>query len=106
MADLGTIAVDVTEYPDSVLLLEVRTALEPRTKTVSGVIYDDTNTPCARIVRAYRRADGRLVDETTSDATTGVYALVCTAEEVSRLVLDDDAGVLYDDLVDRVIPGP
>lgn len=105
MADLG--AIGKLKWPEKtfVRIMSVRPACAGRTSAVSGIIYDDASTPCARIVRAHRRADGYLMDETTSDASTGAYSLQCTADEVYRVVFDDDAGTLYNDLVDRVIPG-
>jgi hypothetical protein len=72
---------------------------------VSGVIRDDAGTPCARTVRAYRRDTGALAGATVSDGSTGSYTLsLPTTDEVSRIVLDDVAGTLYNDLIDRVIP--
>jgi hypothetical protein len=72
---------------------------------VEGVIRDDTNTPCARTVRLYRRDTGALVISGASDATTGAYRLATpTLDEVTRLVLDDASGTLYNDICDRVIP--
>lgn len=106
MADLGAIAYDVTEDVGRLQLLTVLVAPVTKTKTVSGIIYDDTGAVCARTVRAYRRSDGMLIDSTTSSASTGAYSLSCTTDEVDRVVQDDDAGTLYNDLIDRVIPGP
>lgn len=71
---------------------------------VSGVIRDDTGTPCARTVRAYDRATGALLSSTTSNAATGAYTLSTGAGEVQRVVLDDAGGTLYNDLIDRVMP--
>jgi hypothetical protein len=77
------------------------------TYIVSGTITDDTGTPCARTVRLYDRATGAFIAETTSDAGTGAYdfSAVLSTDEVQRIVLDDSAGTLYNDLIDRVIPG-
>ena len=74
---------------------------------VSGIITDDTGTPCARTVRLYDRATGAFIAETTSDASTGAYDFsdMVSDSEVQRIVLDDSAGTLYNDLIDRVIPG-
>lgn len=75
------------------------------TKSVSGVITDDTGAPCARVVRVLNRATGELLASTTSDPATGAYILsVPSGAEVQRIVLDDDAGTLYNDIIDRVIP--
>lgn len=72
---------------------------------IEGVVRDDTNTPCSRTVRAYRRDTGALVGSTVSDATLGTYRIGCpTLDEVYRIVLDDSGGTLYNDLIDRVIP--
>lgn len=105
MADLGAIAVDYSVPVYAVDVMSSRAALPQRLHSVSGVVYDDTSAPCARVVRAYRRSDGALVDQTVSDAVTGAYELICTSDEVDRVVLDDDAGTLHNDLIDRVIPG-
>ena len=67
---------------------------------LSGVVRDDTGTPCARTLRAYRRSDGALVGSTISDATTGVYALgTQTLERCTVVALDDTAGTQYNALV-------
>lgn len=105
MADLGSVGLSAEIEIVAVQLLEV-VAPPLLTKTVSGVIYDDTNAVTARTVRVYARASGRLIGETTSDAGDGTYELDCPDEEVQRIVLDDDAGSLYNDLIDRVLPGP
>jgi hypothetical protein len=104
MSDLGSVGRDAEIQMVAVALLDV--ASRPSlTTVVEGVVYDDTNAVCARTVRVYSRADGRLVGETTSNAGTGEYSLPCPNEEVQRIVLDDDAGTLYLDLIDRVLPG-
>lgn len=73
---------------------------------ISGVVRDDTGTPCARTVRVYDRATGVLLSSTTSDAGTGAYTLYTpSAGEVQCVVLDDAGGTLYNDLVARVMPG-
>lgn len=73
-------------------------------KQVSGVVRDDTGALCARVVRAYDRATGALLSSTTSNAATGAYTLNTGDGEVQIVVLDDAAGTLYNDLVNRVIP--
>ncbi len=105
MADLGSVGLDAEITITAVKLLDIGAA-PSLTKTVSGVIYDDANAVTARTVRVYARASGRLIGETTSDAGDGTYELDCPDEEVQRVVLDDDAGTLYNDLIDRVLPGP
>lgn len=104
MADLGAIGYDVSgdsKHP----ILSVNVAPGAFTHVVEGVIYDDTSTPTARTVRLHRRSDGLLVSETMSDAGDGTYSLDATSAEVYRVVLDDAAGTLYNDLIDRVLPG-
>lgn len=103
MADLGAVGRSVGAMV-RIRVLDVRPALPAATVAVSGVISDDTSTPCARTVRAYHRATGQLIAETTSDATTGAYSIACPPGEIQRIVLDDDAGTLYNDILDRVIP--
>lgn len=72
---------------------------------VEGTVYDDSGVPCARVVRLHRRDTGALVISGSSDATTGTYRLAtATLDEVQRVVLDDGAGTLYNDIIDRVIP--
>lgn len=73
-------------------------------KIVSGVVTDAANNPVAREVRAIDRATGVVLGATTSDAVTGAYAIaVPVSSEIQRIVLDDDAGTLYNDLIDRVL---
>jgi len=43
--------------------------------TLTGTVRDVDNAPAARVVRAYSRATGELLAQTTSDAATGNYAL-------------------------------
>lgn len=58
--------------------------------TVSGTVQQN-GTPAARVVRAYRRYDGKLLGETTSDPTTGAFSIDClgTTGQVYVLALDD-----------------
>jgi hypothetical protein len=104
MADLGAVAKDaeLTMLPCSFATLTVPSLL---TKTVYGTVTNDANALTARTVRLYLRSTGALVNEMTSDPTTGAYSLAAPDEEVQRVVLDDDAGTLYNDLLDRVVPG-
>lgn len=105
MSDLGSVGLDCEIVGKPLMLLE--TYVKPSlTKSVSGVITDDTNANCARIVRLYARATGRLVGQMTSNSGTGAFSLIAPNEEVQRIVLDDSAGTLYNDLIDRVLPGP
>jgi hypothetical protein len=78
--------------------------------TVSGVITDASGAPCQRKVFAVTRPQGttapKVLSHGQSDPLTGYYELHAPyAHEVSRIVLDDAAGTLYNDLIDRVIPG-
>ena len=78
----------------------------PVTYTISGVITDASGLPCQRTIRVYARSTGALLQTTQSDITTGAYSVtLATDDEVQRIVLDDDAGDFYNDLIDRVIPG-
>ncbi|UOF79432.1 virion structural protein [Caudoviricetes sp.] len=106
MADLGSVGLDVEIALIPVYLTESVVPLLSLSKVVEGVITDDTAAECARTVRLYSRSTGRLVAEGASDAITGEYSLPAPDEEVQRIVLDDDAGTLYNDLIDRVLPGP
>ena len=73
---------------------------------VQGVIRDDTDTPCARVVELYRRDTGALVSRVNSNALTGYFAIPTQNTDPHTLVaLDDDTGVNYNAIViDRVIP--
>ena len=73
---------------------------------VGGVVRDAANVPCARTVRLINRSSSALLAEGVSDASTGVYLLNSpTLSECQRIVLDDSAGTLENDLIDRVFPG-
>lgn len=50
--------------------------INAKTGTITGTVRDVNNNPAARKIRAYRRSDGLLVAETTSDATTGNYTII------------------------------
>lgn len=68
--------------------------------TVSGNVKDDTTSNASRIVRAYRRSDGLLMGEATSDGTTGNYSIGCSSTDpVDVVCLDDAGGVTYNTLV-------
>jgi len=85
-------------------VLVITPAPGPLSKTISGNVYDDTNAGCVRTVRAYSRATGQLLGSTLSAAGTGAFSIAVPAGEVQRVVLDDDGGTVYNDLMDRVIP--
>jgi hypothetical protein len=103
MPDLGAVGASMGSMIQ-IRQFDISVALPPATVSVSGVISDDTATPVARTVRAYVRGTGQLIGETTSDAVTGAYSLACPPGEIQRVVLDDAAGTLYNDIIDRVIP--
>ena len=76
--------------------------------SIAGVVTDDDGQPAARTVRAYRRSSGVFLAETTSSAVDGSYTLsIAGSGEVQRIALADDVaeGVVYNDKIDRVIPG-
>jgi hypothetical protein len=77
-----------------------------RAPRVAGVVRDDAGALASRVVRAYNRQNGALVGSAVSNATTGAYSITCRSlDEVQVVALDDDAGTLHNDLIDRVIPG-
>ena len=74
------------------------------TYPISGNVKDASGANAARTVRIYRRSDGMYVGSTTSDSSTGNYSFDSFyGGEMQRIVLDDDAGTLYNDLIDRVL---
>ena len=74
------------------------------TYTISGNVKDASGANTARTVRLYRRSDGMFIGSTTSDPSTGNYSVDSFyGGEMQRIVLDDDAGTLYNDLIDRVL---
>lgn len=74
------------------------------TYPISGNVKDASGSNAARTVRLYRRSDGMFIGSTTSDPTTGNYSFQSFYDgEMQRIVLDDDAGTLYNDLIDRVL---
>lgn len=80
-------------------------AAAPLTVSISGTVTGADGNPAARTVRFYDRATGQLVDETISDATTGEYEQAfADTSEYQRIVLADETE-LYNDIIDRVIPG-
>lgn len=74
------------------------------TYPISGNVKDASGANAARTVRIYRRSDGMYIGSTTSDPSTGNYSFDSFyGGEMQRIVLDDDAGALYNDLIDRVL---
>jgi len=105
MADLGMVAVNTEQEQLSSKRLVVAARLRNGAGSISGTVTDDGGNPVARIVRIHHRETGTLLGETVSDATTGAYSVdIDTNDEVYRVALDDDAGTVYNDLIDRVIP--
>ena len=74
--------------------------------SVSGLVTDASGTPLANTpVRLYRRDTGALLGSTPTNAS-GEYTIPTTyADEVQRIVLAPDGATLYNDIIDRVIPG-
>jgi hypothetical protein len=70
---------------------------------IGGTITDDAGQPAVRKIVAFPRV-APLRTFTTDSAADGTYSLQVPAIEHSRIALDDDGGVLYNDLIDRVIP--
>lgn len=105
MADLGSIGIS-QELPLVTVVLQSSFVPPQLTKGVSGIVKNDLDAVCDRTVRLYRRSDGNLIGSTISDAGAGTYSLSAPNEEVQRIVLDDAAGTMHNDLIDRVLPGP
>lgn len=74
-------------------------------RSVQGVVRDDTDTPGQRVVRLYNRGTGALLVTNTS-AENGAFGPFPFASpiEVQRVVLDDASGTVHNDIIDRVIP--
>lgn len=73
--------------------------------TISGTVYDAAGDPAQRTVIAVPRAHPNTRHfATQASAVDGTYSLTVPDVECSRLVLADEA-TLYNDLVDRVLPG-
>jgi hypothetical protein len=72
--------------------------------SISGTITDDEGDPAVRKVYAVPRAAPTRTFGPVESASDGTYSLHVPITECSRIVLDDDAAPLYNDLIDRVIP--
>ena len=103
---------DITQNPPNTpVYLSAFSVAKPRKeqwKQISGTVLDDSGAPAARFIRAIDRRTGLVLTTTTSDETTGDYALlvpVGSDVEIQRVALDDAAGTLYNDIIDRVFPG-
>lgn len=76
----------------------------PTSYGVIGTVKDHLDNPLGRTVRAFDRATGRLVAEGQSDDTTGEFLLVApTAEELTVIAYDADAGDKNALIFDRVV---
>ena len=74
---------------------------------ITGTVRDVNNNPVARQVRVFRRSDGLLVGQTTSNATTGDYSVLTpdAASEAYDVQFYTLNGELLNDLVyARVTP--
>jgi hypothetical protein len=73
--------------------------------SISGTVTDDTATAAERTIITFPRLYPTQV-KTTSSAVDGSYSFANRpVTDHSVIVLDDDAGALYNDLIMRVIPG-
>jgi hypothetical protein len=70
----------------------------------SGTVLDETGTPAARTVRAYRRSTGELVGEATSDGSTGAYQIYTPFNEYHTLEFLNDDSALNALVYDWVMP--
>jgi hypothetical protein len=110
--DLGAIA-SLSRQPAGCAVVSVSAPLPALTAMMEGIVRDADDQPCARTVRAYRRHDGVMVGETTSDAVTGAFMLAIEpGSEHQRIILDtvtvppvaEDDPPLRADLCARVAP--
>lgn len=73
--------------------------------TISGVVRDDSNDPCSRVVRAHSKARPEVYFQTVSDPITGAYSFVLPVTEYYLVFFDDDAGDQHNALIlDKVMP--
>lgn len=70
------------------------------TGTITGTVRDVDNNPAARTVRAYRRSDGLLVAQTTSDGVTGNYTIITPTSDTEAYDVQFviESGELLNDL--------
>ena len=70
---------------------------------IAGVVYDDAGQPApGRIVRIYSRSTGAMLGQCVTDPAGAYEIAVGYVGEVQRIVLDDEAGLLHNDLIDRI----
>ncbi|USV40907.1 hypothetical protein [Xanthomonas phage BUDD] len=74
--------------------------INAKTGTITGTVRDVNNNPAARKIRAYRRSDGLLVAETTSDSTTGNYTIITPTSDTEAYDVQfvTNSGELLNDL--------
>lgn len=72
--------------------------------SATSKIKDAAGAAAQRTVRLYNRATGELMASGTSDTNGDFELFTLTNSPVQRVVLDDDAGPVYNDLIDRVTP--
>ena len=79
---------------------------DPDLGEIVGTVRDVDGNPAERKIRAYRRADGRLVAETQSDALSGDYALsIVDGMDYDIQAMTADGERLNDLFYARVTPG-
>ena len=71
--------------------------------TVSGIVRDDQGDPAIRRVYAIPRSAPTQAFGPVMSAADGTYSLLTPATETVRVVLDDAAGTVYNDKIDRVL---
>jgi hypothetical protein len=72
--------------------------------SVSGVVRDASGSMAVRAVKVIRRDTGRLLGSANSEGDGSYVVPVSYSGEIDRVILDDDAGDLRNDLIDRVFP--
>ena len=82
-------------------------AAAPTLPQISGTVTDAAGAAAERKVRLYCRQTGEFLGEALSSSVDGGYSVTGDGSlgEVQRIVLDDaNAGTIYNDIIDRVIP--
>ena len=126
MADLGNIGINTVPYesnildvnftwsaafnPTSSVCMDSSYRPEPDKElwvTIAGITKDDTGTPAGFRLNLIRRDTGAFLKRIQSDNSTGVFSTtlpLTVSDKVQVICLDDDGGVLYNDLVFVVNP--
>lgn len=105
MADLGSVGRGENAPVSYVQIMRVSALTNISANKIGGTVTDASGSGVVRTLRAYVRASGLLVGETTS-AANGTYNLPGVAGvEHQVLMLDDDAGNVENDQVARTITG-